>query len=470
MSYQYDVLLRNGTVVDPANESKGVLDVAIANGKVAEVAQDINFSLAREWFDVKGFHVVPGIIDLHVHTSSWPGGRCSHKMMAEAGVTTALDMAGPIESVLDIARDYGVGLNLACLQYVRAGHTVKGTDPDRGELEELLRRCLERGAIGLKILGGHYPLTPEATARTIEIAIEYGAYMAFHVGTLTKQSTIEGFQEAVELAHGHPIHLAHINSYCRGRVRPYMTETEEAITALENNPNICSESYLSPMNGTSAKCSGGVPESAATGIWLDAGGFPATERGMEEAIMAGWAQVNMEAGGKMVLATGKEAVEWWRQQGTDTTVSFRVNPPEPRIRLVTAKRKTGEFAVDCISTDGGEIPRNVTVEMGLALVKLQALSMEEFVMKTSKNPAKILGLKDKGHLSVGADADITVLDLWSQAPIMSLSSGHVIMHKGHVCGRGCRIITTPAGEAHVREKGLEAIVIDPAVVPLCRRI
>ena len=46
--------------------------------------------------------------------------------------------------------------------------------------------------------------------------------------------------------------------------------------------------------------------------------------------------------------------------------------------------------VDCISTDGGGIPRNVIVEMGLAMVKLQALSMEEFVIKTSVNPAKIL--------------------------------------------------------------------------------
>ncbi|MFB0507009.1 MAG: hypothetical protein ACETWT_09785 [Thermodesulfobacteriota bacterium] len=117
---------------------EGVLDVAIVKGKVAEVAPDINFSHAQECFDVKDFYVVPGIIDLHVHTYSWLGGRFSHKMMAEAGVTTDLDMAGPIESVLDIARDYRVGLNLACVQYVRPDHTVNGTDPDRGELEELL--------------------------------------------------------------------------------------------------------------------------------------------------------------------------------------------------------------------------------------------------------------------------------------------------------------------------------------------
>jgi predicted amidohydrolase len=170
------------------------------------------------------------------------------------------------------------------------------------------------------------------------------------------------------------------------------------------------------------------------------------------------------------VAVGKEAVEWWRQKGTDTAVSFKVNPPEPRVRLVTAKRESGEFVVDCISTDGGGIPRNVTVEMGLALVKLQALSIEEFVIKTSKNPARILGLKDKGHLGPGADADITVLDLEKQKPFMGLSNGDVIRYRGHVCGKGCHIITTPAGEAHVREKGLRPIVVDPAVTSLCRRV
>ena len=46
-------------------------------------------------------------------------------MLAQAGVTSALDMSGPVDSVLDIAKDYGVGINLACIEYVRPEHTVK---------------------------------------------------------------------------------------------------------------------------------------------------------------------------------------------------------------------------------------------------------------------------------------------------------------------------------------------------------
>ena len=239
-----------------------------------------------------------------------------------------------------------------------------------------------------------------------------------------------------------------------------MIETEEAVAALIANPAIRSESYLSPMNGTSAKCSNGVPESLQTQTNLIMGGFAKTEAGLEEAIHSGWAHLNMEEGGRMVLASGDRAVAYWRQLGTDTTVSFKVNPPEPRIRLAVAKRPNGNFVVDCISTDGGGIPRNVIVSMGLALVKLQALTMKEFVQKTSYNPARILGLKSKGHFRIGADADISVLNLEGQQPVMSMVNGKVIMYNGYVCGKGSQVITTAAGASYIKEKGLRPYIVD----------
>jgi dihydroorotase-like cyclic amidohydrolase len=95
--------------------------------------------------------------------------------------------------------------------------------------------------------------------------------------------------------------------------------------------------------------------------------------------------------------------------------------------------------------------------------------MVEFVIKTSRNPAEILGLKNKGHLSIGADADISVLNLTSQKPVMSLSNGKVIMREGQVCGQGCRMITTPAGEKHIRAKGLQSCVVDPVKTGFYRK-
>ena len=469
MALPYDLILKGGRVIDPVNEKDGILDVAIAGGRIADIAEDIDPTTAGECFKVKGKYVIPGIIDSHVHASPWIGGRFAHNMMARAGVTTALDMSGPVEGVLETARDYGAGLNIASIQYVRPGDTVKGPDPDNAELKTVLETALRQGGIGLKLLGGHYPLTPEATARTIEIASQYGAYIAFHAGTQTSKSDLEGFKQAVELAQNHPLHIAHINSYCRGLIKPYMIETEEAIEMLEAHPNICSESYLSPLNGTSANCTDGVPDSVITRTILERGGFSATDQGMEEAVLAGYAQINVESGGKVVLATGQSAVDYWRKHGTDTVASFNANPPEPRIRLITAKRKSGEFVVDSISTDGGGIPRNVIVSMGLSLVKLQALSIQEFVIKTSRNPAKMMGLSKKGHLGIGADADVTVLDFEKQIPAMSISNGKVIMYEGYVCGKGVRFITTPAGKASVEAAGVEPLVVDPETTPFLRR-
>lgn len=462
MSHQYDLLLQNGTVVDYATDQEGVMDVAIQDGKMVAIAPGLNPTQAREVFDVTGQHVVPGIIDLHTHFSNWVGGRYGHKMLALAGVTTALDMAGPVEGVWDLARDYGAGLNIASIEYVRPEHTVPTEDPSEAELQALLARCLRQGGLGLKLLGGHYPLTVEATARAIELVNRNRAYVAFHCGTVGNGSNIDGFLDAVKLADGHALHIAHINSYTRGLKRPYMTEVEEALAALIENPALRSESYLSPMNGTSAKCSQGVPESLQTQTNLAMGGFAKTEAGFAEAISAGWAQINLEEGGRMVLATGDKALAYWRERGTDTTVSFKVNPAEPRLRLATAKRPSGAFAVDCISTDGGGIPRNVIVPMGLALVKLQALTMKDFVQKTSYNPARILGLVQKGHFRLGADADISVLNLAAQAPVMSLVAGRVIMHKGFVCGKGSQAITTEAGVSFIKDKGLQPLVVDIA--------
>ena len=469
MHMKYDILLRSGIVVDPVNRGTGVADVAIANGKIVEIGEDLDPGLATESINVHGKHVLPGIIDLHVHVSAWLGGRYGHRMMAAAGVTTALDMAGPVDSVIDLARDYGAGLNLATLQYVRPGHTVSDTDPGAGELEDLLKKSLEHGAYGLKILGGHYPLSPEATARTISVVRGHNAYLAFHAGSLAAKSNIDGFHEAIELIGDHAMTLAHINSYCRGRVRPELDETEEAIGALQAHPRICSESYLSPFNGTSAKCSNGVPESQVTIMCLAARDFAATEQGLEDAIQSGWAHINQESGGQVVLSVGDRAVAYWRSRETNVTVSFPVNPEMPRLRLATAKRGDDEFVVDCLITDGGGIPRNVTVASGLCLVKLSALTLEDFVLKTSRNPARILGLVDKGHLGIGADADISVVDMERQRAVLSISNGKVIMYKGLVCGTGTRMITSPAGERYVRGKGLDTIVVDPAVSPLHRR-
>lgn len=463
MIERYDVLLRNGTVVDPANGVHEMRDIALRDGKIAEVAPTIAGGARRE-HDLRGLVVMPGIVDMHVHLSPFLGGGCGHRMLAMAGVTTALDMAGPIEGVVDLAARHGCGLSIACVNYLRPEHTIASADPGWGDIDDALSHALSQGAIGLKLLGGHYPLTAEATARAIEAAAGRGAYVAFHAGTQSAGSNIEGMREACELSAGHPLHLAHINSYCRGQIRDAVAEGEEALALLAAHPHIRSESYLAPFNGVSGECIDGVPGSRLAVFGLERGGYPATTEGMAEAIRAGWALVNLERDGIIELVGGSEGLAAWHACGSLIGISFRANPPEPRLRLVTAMRHDGRFAVDALATDGGGIPRNDIVSRGLALVHLDALSLDGFVRKASLHPARILGLRDKGHLGIGADADITVLDLEHRRPVLTYAHGQRLLDGEDVVGRGGRLITTPVGEAAVRAAGLDALVIQPGTM------
>ena len=63
----YDLLIKGGTLVDPAEGLSGVRDVAFAEGRVAAVGEDLDKGDAREVIDATGCVVTPGLIDIHVH-------------------------------------------------------------------------------------------------------------------------------------------------------------------------------------------------------------------------------------------------------------------------------------------------------------------------------------------------------------------------------------------------------------------
>ena len=71
----FDLLLKGGHVIDPANGLAGLRDVAIHGGKVAAVDTDIPANQARSTIQVDGLYVTPGLIDIHVHLYATPGNR-----------------------------------------------------------------------------------------------------------------------------------------------------------------------------------------------------------------------------------------------------------------------------------------------------------------------------------------------------------------------------------------------------------
>jgi dihydroorotase len=97
---QYDLVLRNGRVLDPKNHVAGKLDVAVRDGKIAAIEATIPASAAKQSVDISGLYLTPGLVDIHVHAftglrhNAWGNGDLSVPADVIAipnGVTTVAD-------------------------------------------------------------------------------------------------------------------------------------------------------------------------------------------------------------------------------------------------------------------------------------------------------------------------------------------------------------------------------------------
>ena len=103
---RFDLLLKGGHVIDPANRLDAVMDVAVTGGKIAAVAKEIPTDQAAKVVDVSGLYVTPGLIDIHYHVGhggaplDWftPEARAQNlplgvqaDLALQSGVTTIVD-------------------------------------------------------------------------------------------------------------------------------------------------------------------------------------------------------------------------------------------------------------------------------------------------------------------------------------------------------------------------------------------
>jgi len=196
----YDLLLKGGNVIDPGQDLRGALDVAVEDGKIARLAANIPKSEARRVIDIPGKTVTPGLIDLHTHVFDGVAANGVHPDIAgvHAGVTTVVDAGSSGCATFNaFPRHILPKCETEVIPLLHICQTGLATNPDiiaesSIDLESTLRVAREhRGLIkgikarmvspALEIFGMEMPRLAKRAAR------ESGVPLMVHIGDTTKR-------------------------------------------------------------------------------------------------------------------------------------------------------------------------------------------------------------------------------------------------------------------------------------------
>lgn len=101
----YDVLLKNGTLIDPGNNINSRSDIAISSTKIAKISKSIDESTSKLTIDARDLIICPGLIDIHAHSFGYWNAIFPDEMCLPYGTTTMLDAGGPGWKTFDIMKD-----------------------------------------------------------------------------------------------------------------------------------------------------------------------------------------------------------------------------------------------------------------------------------------------------------------------------------------------------------------------------
>ena len=374
-------VIKNATVISPADGLNGVRDILIENSRIAAVGENLT---AENVIDAAGLVAVPGLVDMHVHLRD-PGQTQKEDILtgcraaAAGGVTSLLAMPNTsptTDSPETVKYILGKAENADARVYVAASVT-KGL---RSEEPTDLDALKEAGAVGLSDDGR--PVVNTAYLRdAMNRAPQLGMTVVAHC-------------EDLFLADGGKINEGKVSAQLGVKGIPAAAEDcgtarEIALAAADNVPiHICHVS-------------------TATSVELIR---DAKRRGVK---------VTAETAPHYFSLTENELLK--------RDADYRMNPPlrtENDVKAITEGLLDG--TLDAIATDHAphtpeekadfvKAPNgSIGMETSFAasytyLVKTGLMTLSQLVEKMSLNPAKILGIP-AGTLAVGANADIALID------------------------------------------------------------
>src|SRR5262245_26045962 len=197
----YDLVIRGGRVIDPAQGLDGALDVAVRDGRVAAVGAALSPGDAREVIDARGRVVLPGLIDTHAHVYQYVTGRFgleADMVGVHSGTTTLVDQGGPSCMTLPGFRKFVAEPAATRVYAFLSAYLVGGLEghyypalygPDRGDVPATIRAARENADLvrGIKAhaeIGGVARWGLEVLRLSAQIAREADLPLYVHFGQL----------------------------------------------------------------------------------------------------------------------------------------------------------------------------------------------------------------------------------------------------------------------------------------------
>jgi len=452
----YDLLIRNGRVLDGSGNPWLAADLGIRAGRIVDMGR-LGAAAATRVIDARGMTVAPGFIDVHSHASSGLEGSLKDaRQLIAQGITTVMinpDGGGTADLRAQRAgyEQRGVGVNVAL--YVPHGSIrrevlgMADRAPTAAELERmtvLARRGMEAGGIGLSsglyYAPGSYAKTEEVIALA-KVVGEMGGVYESHIRDEADYSVgvVAAVQEVIRISEeGHlPGVVAHMKALGPGSWGLSMALVEKIKQARDRGVEVYADQYPYDASGT------GIV-GALIPRWAEVGGTAELLKriqGPEHDRLAADIRRSFERRGgpdKLVISRYAENPAYEGQTLAQLSKTLGKPPEEAAMELLVKAGGGGAslvsfnmsendieysmkqpFTMTCTDGDlvpfgqGKPHPRGNAAfarKIRLYVNERGVIDLPFAVRSMTSLPAAVFGLKDRGTLRPGAWADILVFD------------------------------------------------------------
>ncbi len=464
----YDIVIRNGRVLDGAGNPWILADVAISNGRFVRLGRVTG--KGRREIDAKGKYVSPGWIDMMDQSGSvlQRSGLAENKL--RMGVTTGIGGEGgtPVPAARipeyfatlerqGISMNFGTYFSESQARVAVLGQSSRApTPPELDRMRAVMDTAMRAGAMGMTT-ALIYP--PSSWAKTDElvavaqIAAKYGGIYASHIRGEGAE-VVQSVREAIEIGErgGLPVEIFHLKVAHQPGWGVLMDSIRLVVEAARaRNVDVAADMYVYTAGGTGLEAT--IPS------WAFEGGRdslrvrladPATRARLKGEVKTGspgWWNIIEAAGGwdRVVLVnaqnaanakyvnksiaqiakeTGKDPADaaWdivMQGSGRVMAVYHMMSEPDIETALRFPWTSIGSDA-SAVAQIGVEDPSAFPHPRGYGnsvrvisryVKERKVLTLEEAVRKMTSWPATRMRLADRGVIRVGAWADVTVFDL-----------------------------------------------------------